>query len=78
MKILNEKYNSDFTIEVETNLAGMINGNVVVRNSVIFVINGILNGNLSIDKGSRAIVYGMVNGNISNFGTCEIYGVVDG
>jgi cytoskeletal protein CcmA (bactofilin family) len=78
MKILNEKYNADFTIEVETNLVGIINGNVTARNSVIFIINGIINGNLTIERNSRAILYGMINGNITNFGKCEIYGVVDG
>lgn len=78
MKILNEKYNADFTIEIETTLSGTINGNVTVRNSVIFIINGMLNGNLTIEKNSRAIIYGMVDGDIINYGTCEIYGVVDG
>lgn len=75
---LTEKYNTDFTIEVQTDLTGMIVGDVTVTNSVIFVINGILIGNIHIEENSRAIIYGRVNGNITNFGVCEIYGTVNG
>lgn len=78
MKKLNEKYNSDFTIEVETNLTGMIIGNVVVTNSVIFIIHGTIVGDLTIEKNSKAILQGTINGNIRNFGICEIYGMVNG
>ena len=75
---LTEKYNADFTIEVETDLTGMIVGNVTITNSVIFIINGMLIGNMHIEENSRAIIYGTVNGNITNFGVCEIYGTVNG
>lgn len=78
MRILAEKYNSDFTIEIETTLNGMIIGNVIVGNSVIFVVNGTINGGLTIEKNSRALIYGTVNGNIHNYGICEIYGMVNG
>lgn len=75
---LTEKYNEDFTIEVETELTGMIVGNATVTNAVIFMINGILIGNINIEENSRAIIYGTVKGNITNFGVCEIYGTVNG
>lgn len=78
MRLLTKKYQTDLSIEIETKLNGMIVGDVVVKNAVIFVINGTIIGNLTIEKGSRAILYGMINGNINNFGTCEIYGMVKG
>ena len=78
MKILAKKYDSDFTIDIETTLSGMIIGNVVVGNSIIFVVNGTINGELTIEKNSRALIYGTVNGNIHNYGICEIYGMVNG
>ena len=58
MRILAEKYNSDFTIEIETTLNGMIIGNVIVGNSVIFVVNGTINGGLTIEKNSRVLIVG--------------------
>ena len=73
-----KKYNSDFTIEVETNLKGIIEGNVTVRNSIIFILNGTISGDLTIEDKSRAIIYGTINGDIHNFGICEIYGTVNG
>ena len=78
MKKLNEKYNSDFTIEIETNLTGMIVGNVNVQNPIIFVINGTIIGDLTVEKNSRAILYGTINGNIHSSGICEVYGTVNG
>lgn len=78
MKILNEKYNADFTIESETTLVGMIVGDVTVRNSTIFIVRGMLFGNLSVEENSRTIIYGTVKGSITNFGICEIYGLIDG
>ena len=78
MKILAKKYDSDFTIDIETTLSGMIIGNVVVGKSTIFVVNGTIKGELTIEKNSRALIYGTVNGNIHNYGICEIYGMVNG
>jgi cytoskeletal protein CcmA (bactofilin family) len=78
MKKLKEKYVADFTIAEETDLSGMIIGDVIVTNEVIFVISGMLTGDLKIDDGSTAIIYGTVNGNIENYGECEIYGVING
>lgn len=78
MKILKEEYLTDFTIEVETKLSGIIVGDVTIKNAIMFVINGTIIGNLTIEKDSRAILYGTINGNINNFGTCEVYGMVNG
>lgn len=63
---------------METNLTGMIVGNVNVQNSVIFVIDGTIIGYLTVEKNSRVILYGTINGNIHNSGICEVYGMVNG
>lgn len=78
MKILAEEYNSDYTVEIDTDLQGIIAGNVRVQNSVTFIINGTIVGDLIIENNSRAIIYGTVIGNVQNNGVCEIYGIVDG
>lgn len=80
MNELKEKYNEDLIIETETKLSGEIEGNIIITNSIIFIITGTIIGNLKIEEGSRAIIdrNGSINGNIICYGLCEVYGTVEG
>lgn len=78
MKIINNNVNGDITIDKETNLTGMITGNILVKESSIFIVQGVINGSITVEAKSILKVYGTVNGDIINDGKCEISGIING
>lgn len=78
MTILSDDYDGNLTIDFEATLNGTVFGNIIVKNSVILVINGEINGDLTIEEKSRAILYGKLIGAVHNHGICEVYGKIEG
>lgn len=75
---IRNKIEGNILITTDTNLYGMIEGNVTVNKGVIFNIYGSLIGNLMIQKDSVVYLYGSLHGNINNRGFLEIHGFVRG
>lgn len=59
-------------------LAGMIHGDVYLKNDSTFIVRGMVVGNVHVDATSRMFVAGTVKGTIFNKGDVEITGVLDG
>lgn len=78
MKQITSHIRQDIVIDNETNLTGMITGNVTVDNASNFIIQGMVNGNLTVQCNSTLLVHGTINGNIINSGLCKVFGVVNG
>ncbi|EKT3958483.1 hypothetical protein NTJ28_002499 [Flavobacterium psychrophilum] len=68
----------DIIIDNETNLTGMVTGNVTVDNASNFIVHGMVNGNVIVQVGATLLVHGTINGNIINSGLCKVFGVVNG
>ena len=59
-------------------LAGMIHGDVYLKNDSTFIVRGMVVGNVHVDATSRMFVAGTGKGTIYNKGDVEIAGVLDG
>ncbi len=75
---IHEKITKDVVIEIDTNLHGMIIGNIDIKKTAIFNVYGMINGSIVIEKGAFLKLHGIVTGKIINNGNCEIYGTVNG
>ena len=66
-------------IATETNFAGTLEGNVVVREGGALYLFGTISRDLTVQPGGKAKVFGTVQGDAWNWGgTLEIYGTVQG
>ena len=75
--IIKDVLNGDQTINVNSQLLGIIYGNVIVNSGVFFQLDGIVSGNVTIQEGASVEVNGIVEGIIiNNGGTLEITGIV--
>ena len=68
MKILNDKYDGDMTIQGEVQLSGMITGSATVSEGALLELTGMVVGNLNIEPDSTVYLRGMVNRDVFNRG----------
>ena len=79
MKFILDKIKGNQTIVEDTQLNGIIEGDVIISSAVTFQVNGIVSGNVTLKENSIAYINGIVNGNIVNAkGHLEIFGIVNG
>jgi cytoskeletal protein CcmA (bactofilin family) len=78
MKTITSHYKGNITIESDSNLTGMITGDVLLNSKTQLHVHGTVNGQITINRESKLVVYGTVNGDIINNGKFEIYGTVNG
>lgn len=79
MKMIEHKIEGDTRIEEDTELRGMITGNVMVAPGVTLELRGMVLGSLGLERSSRVYLRGMVTGNVENRGGhLEVWGMVDG
>lgn len=64
MVVIDSIVEGDKTIEVDTQLLGIIQGNVTVSPGVTFQLDGIVIGNVTVEKGANLVLNGVVNGNV--------------
>lgn len=62
--MLGGNVNEAVTIEADTEVSGMVNGDVTVRAGVLLRLTGMVNGDVILDPGARLEATGMVNGRI--------------
>jgi len=75
--VIKDILNGDQSIIVDSQLLGIIYGNVIVSSGVSFQLDGIVSGNVTIQEGASVVVNGIVEGSIINDGgTLEISGIV--
>ncbi|MCR6727679.1 hypothetical protein [Agrobacterium fabrum] len=77
MRELRKIHDGDLTIQEDTSLHGIINGDVTVPYGQYFSLHGIVNGDIIVEKGGKAKVHGIVNGSVRNRSTVWIYGRVE-
>jgi len=68
----------DNIVDKNSILHGMISGNVIVKDSVDFIVFGKIVGSILIEKNGKTKIHGTVQGNKINSGECQIFGVVKG
>jgi cytoskeletal protein CcmA (bactofilin family) len=79
MKTIDHKIEGDARIEQDSELHGMIAGNVTVAPDVIFELCGMVVGNLELERLSRTFLRGTVTGDVVNRGGhLEVWGRVTG
>ena len=79
MRTIQEKIEGDFVASEDTDLYGMILGNITVQSGIHFNIIGTVDGDLTVQKGAKALLHGTLNGNIYNHeGFIDIFGRVCG
>lgn len=61
-------YVGPLKIERDTDLSGIVNGDVTVLAGARLAVSGMVNGRLIVNKDARAIVNGIANGTITNDG----------
>ena len=62
--MLGGNVNEAVAIEADTELGGMVNGDVTVRAGALLRLTGMVNGDVILEPGARLEVTGMVNGRI--------------
>lgn len=78
MQIITHKIKGDVTISENTELLGMIVGNVRVIDS-IFELDGTVVGNLILEENCIVNLHGTVNGHVINQGgDLKVFGVING
>ena len=76
---ISKKIEGNVVIEKDTNLRGMIVGNVEVLDGATLYLRGSLNGRLYIYEGAKVLLYGTNNGDVINDGgILEVFGVING
>lgn len=65
-------------IDVDLTINNIVTENIIVTNSAELTVLGTVNGNITIEYNSSSIIYGVVNGIVYNYGSCEIFGTING
>ncbi len=74
------KIEEDIVLSENTDLSGMVVGNVVVQKNVALELHGMVVGNLVLEQDSEVYLHGMVTkGDVINNGGClKVFGMVVG
>jgi cytoskeletal protein CcmA (bactofilin family) len=79
MRVVTQKMEADTRIDCDTELRGMIVGNVVVSPGTVLVLHGMIVGTLTLEKDSNVYLHGMVVGDAANNGgDLQLRGTVTG
>lgn len=79
MHIQNGTTKGDIRFTEDTEIRGIVAGNVRVNRNVFIDVKGIIAGDLELEPGSKVNLGGTVNGDVTNNGgTLEITGTVSG
>jgi cytoskeletal protein CcmA (bactofilin family) len=79
MMIINHKIEGQTRIEQDTELRGMVSGNVTVAPGVMLELRGMVVGRLELERLSKTLLRGMVTGDVVNRGGhLEVWGTVTG
>lgn len=72
-------FEGNITIDEDSNLHGMIIGNVVVDENIHFNVHGMVIGNITCNNNSIVKIHGMIKGDcVNNNGYVEIFGTIKG
>lgn len=75
---INDEHKGSLTLTQDTNVRGIVTGDVIVTPNVSAIISGIVNGQVLVGKDSRARVSGIVNKQVVNDGGyVEVSGIVN-
>jgi len=79
MEIIKHEIERNITFTEDTQLHGMIVGDVTTSEKAILYLHGMVVGNLKIKDDSTVFLHGMVTGDAINMGgRLEIFGMVKG
>ncbi len=77
MHKISGKTEHPYTVEVDSELTGMITETTTVKTGVHFKVTGMITADLIVEPSATVLVTGMVNGRIHNSGHLTISGMVD-
>lgn len=78
MKIIKDVVRHNFTVETDTEISGIVSGNVQVLDGTNLLLSGIVSGNLTISQNGYAKISGIVSSNVINNGEIDVHGIVTG
>lgn len=79
MHVVQGKIARNLLLEEDTEIRGMVIGNVSVAKGVSLKLTGMVNGHINCRPGSEVVINGTVNGDVTNEGgSLQIYGTING
>lgn len=64
------------TLDSETEIRGVVDGDVVVTANAKLVLYGTVSGDVRVEEGGEALIYGVVAGAVQNNGHVYVAGMV--
>ncbi len=77
MRIIGDKVQGPHTVEEDTTLHGMIDGDAIVPSVRTLIVHGMITGDLRAERDSVVEIHGMVVGSVINRGgQVKVFGMV--